>query len=265
MSDPHLPEELLDHIADLLYDERDALKSCCLVSKSWNPRSRKHLFANVEFLRTENLKSWKTIFPDPSTSPAHYTKSLSVKHPVIATPSDAEEGGWIRAFSHVVQFSIDIDGTDDYEYLILIPFHGFSPVIKSLLISFSNFPSSRIFNLVRSFPLLEDLSVITTNFFPIRDRGLNAQPAETPSSSPPVLTGCLKLSMGCGMDEIASRLLLQLNALCFRKLDLSWIFAREDVSWTRELVARCCLTLESLSIRDLLVGGMFVFRSHLHR
>ena len=77
MSDPPLPEELLDSVVDFLYDERDALKSCCLVSKSWIPRTLEHIFAQVEFFGTENLESWKTTFPDPSTSPACYAKSLS--------------------------------------------------------------------------------------------------------------------------------------------------------------------------------------------
>ncbi|KAF9645264.1 hypothetical protein BDM02DRAFT_3073690, partial [Thelephora ganbajun] len=52
MSSPHqshLPPEILDYIVDLLHDEPETLKQCCLVSKSWVSRTRKHLFANVEF------------------------------------------------------------------------------------------------------------------------------------------------------------------------------------------------------------------------
>ena len=264
MSSPRLPTELLDQTVDILQDSTNALKSCCLVSKSWIPRVRKHLFANTAFRTPRDLKSWKSMFPDPSTSPARYTKSLFVKLPLVVTASDAEEGGWIRTFSRVVHFNVDIDGTKDWEYLILIPFHGFSPAIKSLLISFSNFPPSRIFNLINSFPLLEDLSVITLNFFLITEGyNLNPRQAETPSSSPPVFTGCLKLSLGCGMDDIVSRLLLQPDGIRFRKLDLSWEF-KDDISSTRKLVAMCYSTLESLSIQNSL-GGMFVLHSHLHR
>ena len=43
MPPPDLPGELLDHTVDHLYDARVTLKSCCLVSKSWVPRTRKHL------------------------------------------------------------------------------------------------------------------------------------------------------------------------------------------------------------------------------
>jgi hypothetical protein len=38
-----LPAEMLDHVVDHLYDTEDALRNCCLVSKSWIPRTRKHL------------------------------------------------------------------------------------------------------------------------------------------------------------------------------------------------------------------------------
>jgi hypothetical protein len=32
-----------------LHDTRDALRNCCLIFKSWIPRTRKHLFADVRF------------------------------------------------------------------------------------------------------------------------------------------------------------------------------------------------------------------------
>ena len=44
-----LPPEILDLIIDHLHDEPATLKTCCVVSKSWVPRTRKHLFALVEF------------------------------------------------------------------------------------------------------------------------------------------------------------------------------------------------------------------------
>ncbi|KAF9642961.1 hypothetical protein BDM02DRAFT_3104213, partial [Thelephora ganbajun] len=46
---PHLPPEILDYIVDFLYNEPETLKQCCLVSKSWVPRTRKHLFADINF------------------------------------------------------------------------------------------------------------------------------------------------------------------------------------------------------------------------
>ena len=39
MSNLHLPAETLDHIVDHLHDTKDALRNCCLGSKSWVPRT----------------------------------------------------------------------------------------------------------------------------------------------------------------------------------------------------------------------------------
>ena len=78
MSNLGLPTELLDKIFDLLHDDTDTLKRCCLVSKSWIPPTRKRLFAEVEFFSPKIRQAWKNTFPDPSTSPACYTKSLQV-------------------------------------------------------------------------------------------------------------------------------------------------------------------------------------------
>ena len=120
MPPPHLPAELLDHTVDHLHDARFALKNCCLVSKSWVPRSRKHLFANVTFKTAARLQSWKTTFPDPSTSPACYTKDLVVWCPQLVTAADAEERGWIRTFSQVVHLGLDFD----WSKTSLLPFPG---------------------------------------------------------------------------------------------------------------------------------------------
>ena len=263
MSNPRLPAELLDHTVDLLHDSRDTLKRCCLVSKSWIPRARKHLFAATTFRAKGDLQSWKGMFPNPSTSPARYTKSLSIKRLLAVPASDAEEGGWIRTFSRVLHFEIEISRMDDYEYLFL--FHGFSPALKSLkLVAFSALPLSRLFNLILSFPLLEDLSLCTFGrFSTVKGDDLNGQLTAIQPSNLPLFTGSLELSLGYGMDPIASGLLLLQNGLRFGKLNLSWKH-EDDISLTRELVEMCCSTLESLWISNSF-QGMFVSRSHLHR
>jgi len=101
MSTAHLPPELLDHIIDLLHDSRAALRNCCLVSKSWIPRTRSHLFADIKFNTEGKLESWEEIFPDPSTSPARYAKTLTIGCFQVFTAADAETGGWISSFSYV--------------------------------------------------------------------------------------------------------------------------------------------------------------------
>ena len=75
-----LPPEILDLIVDHLHDEPTTLRACCLVSKSWIPRTRRHLFARVEFRSSRLFKLWMKAFPDSSNSPAHYTRSLDLAH-----------------------------------------------------------------------------------------------------------------------------------------------------------------------------------------
>ena len=142
MSNPILPAELLDHIVDHL-DTICALRNCCLVSKSWIPRTRKHLFTKINFDVGQKLHSWKRTFPDPSTSPACYAKTLSIDCLPAVTAADAEVGGWIRSFSRVVHLEMDSNSEAVIESMIsFVPFHGFSPFIKSLRIDSALLPSS---------------------------------------------------------------------------------------------------------------------------
>ena len=45
----HPPPEIVDLIIDHLHDQPATFKTCCVVSKSWVPRTRKQLFSHVEF------------------------------------------------------------------------------------------------------------------------------------------------------------------------------------------------------------------------
>ena len=232
-----LPAELLNHIVDHLHDTRDALKSCCLVSTSWVPRTRKHLFTKVTFKTAEHLQSWKTTFPDPSTSPARYTGYLSVYCPEAVTTADAEGRGWISTFSHVVHLSLDLYTAE----ISLVPFHGFSPALKSLHIDFGFFPLRRIINIIHSFPFLEDLSLFAWGGDQIED--IDGQPVIVQ----PPLTGSLNLYAQEGMNYIVSQLFPPQNSLNFRKLSLGLI-CKKDIFVTSALVQRCSFTLEFLEI-----------------
>ena len=245
MPTPRLPEELMDSIVDLLRNDRKALKICCLVSKSWIPRARTHLFTDIEIPTVTRLQSWKTTFSDPNTSPARYTKFLYVKCPQAVAVADREEGGWIPTFSRVECLSIFIPCLRAGEPAIsLLPFHGFSPVIKSLSLENYSLPSSQIFNLAYSFRLLEDLSLFTsTDLSTHEDGGFD----EKPIPIQPPLTGSLTLSAQDGAHLIVSRLLSLPDGLRFRELNLGCNYEEDTLSMTT-LVERCCSTLESLAI-----------------
>jgi hypothetical protein len=251
MSDLRLPAEILDYVVDHLHDTQDALRNCCLVSKSWVPRARKHLFADIKFY-AKSLQSWKETFPDPSTSPARYAKKLLIVHPQVVTAADAEPGGWIGGFSRVVHFKV-FSSIYDSSKLSFAPFHGFSPAIKSLSVIISALPASWIFNLILSFPLLEDLSVFVHDNRSGDDAGADEMPTAQ-SSTPRVLTGSLNLCvLGGGIGPFTRRLLSLPGGIHFRKLSWTW-FREEGLSPIMELVEACSHTLESLDITCNLAG-----------
>jgi len=242
----HFPPEILDYIVDHLHDKRDALKNCCLVSKSWVPRSRKHLFGYVKIHSAAKLNLWKKMFPDKSDSPACHTHTISLTCPEEVTAADAEEGGWIRSFSHVVRLGIH---SDPMKYggpvVPLTPFHGFSPALNYLRILSSTLPNSQIFDLICSLPLLEDLTLGiggTDDNVPSPD-----VPLRVVQPTSPALTGTLDLTVFGGMESIARRFLGLPNGLHFRELVLSW-FYKEDLQWIIALVVGCSDTLERLSV-----------------
>lgn len=65
MSDLHIPQEICERIIDLLYDQPRTLRQCCLVSRSWVPRTRKYLFCDVWIDCSDEIHAWKNTFPDP--------------------------------------------------------------------------------------------------------------------------------------------------------------------------------------------------------
>ena len=258
MSNPRLPAEMLDHIVDLLHDAKHTLRKCCLVSKSWIPRTRKYLFADIRFHTAENLESWKEKFPDPSISPAHYASSLFVSCIHSVTPADAEEGGWLRGFSCAVHLGVGGSGPapgglslSPLHTSTLVPFHGFSSAIKSLRVAFA-FLSPETFDLVLSFPLLEDLAVFTYGTQTAEGDGPRRSSAVTRPSNSPAFTGTLNL--WGGVKSLAPQLLSLPDGIHFRKLILTcrhgW-----DLRLTAALVGGCSRTLESLDISGGLDGS----------
>lgn len=249
MPNPRLPAETLDNIVDLLHDAKYALRNCCLVSKSWIPRTRKRLFADIRFTDERMLQSWKESFPDPSTSPARYTEILIVGCAHAVTATDGEPGGWITGFSRVVHFWISsLDMLGHWHTVTFTPFHGFSPALKSIRVVFIFGPSSKFFDLIISFPLLEDLTV--TVEAEVSDDKL---PTVAQLSNLPPFTGSLELRHRGGIRPIARRLLSLPSGIHFRKLTLGW-FNEEHLALITRLVAECLNTLESLDITCHTIG-----------
>ena len=250
MSDPpHLLPEIFDCIIDILHDTEDALRNCCLVSKSWISRTRKHLFADIEIHSIGDLESWNETFPDPSASPARHAKTLLVGCPHVVVAVCPDPGRWLAGFSSVVHLEVTCGGLPFADAAVsLIPFRGFSPVIKSLHVDFTFLPTSRIFDLILSFPLLEDLTLIAYEASADNDDGYDELSTAIHPLNTPTFTGSLDtLFINQGIKSMARRLLSLPGGIHFRKLTFTW-FHEEDPSSTMALIDECSSTLESLSI-----------------
>ena len=163
-------------------------------------------------------------------------------------------GGWIRTFSGVIRLHVDIRGYGSGGTEIsLVPLHGLSPILKSLRLAYgSSVPSSGIFGLVCSFPLLEDLTLLSLSNNSELDRW------NIPSTSPK-FTGHLDLRMVSGIRPAVRRLLEIPGGLRFSKISVSCL--EEDVESMMDLVSECSDTLESLSIYYYIAGAGFLFAS----
>ena len=248
-----LPQETLDHIVDFLHDEPEALKTCCFVSKSWIPRTRKHLFAEIKFRSVKDFSLWEKAFPDPSNSPAHHTRSM-----VVHCDSLALTGVYrlIEIFPRVARLKVfwtsfhgnshQVVTASTLEEVSFAPFHRLSSTLKSLHMVFLILPYRQIFDLVRSSPLLEDLALFGVSM-PSGGGGDSHGPQTATTLTLPPLTGCLELHMRRGMEQPMRHLLDPPGSLHFRKLALSW-FGEDDLRWITELVGKCTDTLECLDL-----------------
>jgi len=250
MSNPYLLPEILEYIIDLLQNNSETLKRCCLVSKSWVPRTRKHLFVHIELRYPSTLEAWKKTFPDVTNSPAHHARFLMVGCPELVTAADGEEGGWIQAFSGVT--CLNVNGRLEQgsglraSEVTLAPFRKLSPTLKSLRLRRILLPHPGLFNFILSFPLLEDLCLTGFNDPQFNGDGPHEPPTVIPSTSPP-LTGLLDLHFHEGAGDVALQLLDLPIGLRFRSLMLSWD-NKTDLWWVTKLLTRCSHTLEFLEI-----------------
>ena len=77
---PGVPQEIVDEILDHLATDSSfrALRACALVSKSWVPSCRRHLFYTARFT-SRDMDRWLKSFPAPEESPAHHVRELRVR------------------------------------------------------------------------------------------------------------------------------------------------------------------------------------------
>ena len=234
-----LPEEILDLIVDHLRNDRTALKACCLVSQPWVPRTRRHLFARVEFdvIKQSSFESWMKTFPDPSTSPARHARTLMISGSALITITSPDASAWLRSFHLVEQLVVDTARHRDGK-ISLVQLCGLSSNLRSLGVTYSIVPPSEVFGLICSFPLLEDLYL--SSYGPTRD----ADGWDAPLALPK-FTG---LRLYGHIPAVTRRLLDIRGGLCISRLTVTCHVA-EDFESVINLASGCSETLEFLRIR----------------
>jgi len=230
---PRLPLEICHHIIDQLCDQPDVLKTCSVVSKSWTAQSQKHIFSTIRFSDDPDVVAWRNAFPDPTNSPACHARTLIVNHPK-GFPENH-----LSSFCNVTHMVLHVHVADG-RVVSLAQLHGFTPFLKSLLVTFPvRLPPTDILNLVCSFPLLDDLLLIGS-FIGFDD-------AKVTPSIAPRFSGRLYLAVPQGMRIMANHLLSLRGGLHFRQVILPWI-CDEDWPPMMDLVSACSCTLESLQV-----------------
>ena len=230
-----LPPEILDLIIDCLRDEQTALEACCLVSKSWVPRIRKHLFIDITLAGAYfTIQRWTKAFPDPSSSPGHHTRYLWISDLAAVTSP------WIRSFCHLQELRVSTLPWDDTSGAPFLKLHGLSPTLKSLRLITSTTPPSKILDLICSFPLLEDLILYYQE--PESDGDEWVAPPTSPK-----FTGTLHLTED--IRSVARRLLALPGGLHFANITIRCPVRHAGSAIG--LVSRSSDTLESLIINYL--------------
>ena len=256
---PPLPLEVLDHIFDDLFQEKETLKTCCVLSKSWVPYVRRHLFHTIKFNShiKPPIELWTNAFPDPSNSPAHHTRALTLEGLPTVAAAVTHSHAYIRTFRYILELKLASMTHEGPVQFSLVPLHGFSPNLKSLSLNLPA-PSQELLDLVCSFPSLEnlDLDVRSTNDGTIADEW------KAPSNSP-TLAGSLELHGK--ICSIARKLLDLPNGL--HPVQIRMVCDAELASLMNDLLLKCSDTLESLYIgfrsRSGVYSSAFIVDQHL--
>ena len=149
--------------------------------------------------------------------------------------------GWIHTFCNVTHLRLRRLGRR-YDQASLVPFHGLSSTVRSLHLSTTTIED---FNLVCSFPLLEDLAFYYSG--PEGDPDGWTAPLRSPK-----LTGFIDLGTN-GVVRAVIRRLLDFPD-CLHLANIKMLSLEKDFDSATKLVSRCSSTLKFLAIFDTLPG-----------
>ena len=154
---PTIPQEIIDEILDNLSADSDlrSLQSCALVSKSWVPSCRRHLFHTILFTSTDMAK-WLETFLVPEESPAHQVRDLRFSIGKYDSPREKffEYAPW---FTNVER--ITLLGYGCLQPLWMSSFRWLSQSVNSLTIGADMIAIVQIQDIMARLPNLDNLSL----------------------------------------------------------------------------------------------------------
>ena len=195
------------------------------------------LFNYVYFSYPEKLDKWKRIFQNLANSPASYTRFLKFK----SMPFNEDDARWIKGFNCVEHLEVFGDRWGTPNSGSFRAFHNLSSDVKSLLVQWRDLPLQEVFELICSFPKLENLRVWSYN-------GYAHKPIDESISQDlvlPVFTGTLVL--GKATAGFVRQLLGLGKTHKFRKIVVRYCYAYQ-FEGVNNLVKKCSQTLESIIV-----------------
>jgi len=232
---PGIPREILDEILDYLVADSDlsSLRSCALVSKSWLPSCRRHLFHTVHFT-FGTILSWQKAFPVPEKSPAHYIRDLCVS----TGGPDGSPGG---LFFRYAPWIMDVERVTFWGDGRWIPmFWRLPQSITSLTVRTDGSSLLQVRNIMAQLPNLDDLS-LSGALIPLSRSVLAGIGIDLRGR----FGGQLRLSEGCACKDVVDMLLEVPTGLRFTEAEIRGM--GECLLLTVRLTEACCETLVKLS------------------
>jgi len=250
-----LPAELISSIVDYLYDDRDALGACALVSRGFVARSQAHLFEHLglrkgrcafDYERNSqgDIDAMRRYISSDPDGPLSYTRNLSIFPGSLTQPQDLEEiyDHW-TTFKNVRELQVHLFAAHFVQGPLFLSRYlsHFQPTLRRLHLQTSLENPKDLITFITFFPLLEDVSIETLSLdlpsFPD-----NRSEGFRPELFPP-LGGSLLLRGS--RDE--NNFLMELAKVRIRYHTLSIC---EPMVWMglQELVIACAPTLRVLKI-----------------
>ena len=155
---PHVPQEIIDKIIDILAGDKRSLRSCSLVSKSWVDRGRPYLFTHVRLCSLYGLRRWSRVTPPRI---CHHVRFLCLVEDRVIWGVDWITPDVLKTISTSLPNLeslklVDLDLTHSNQ---CAPFGCFSENLTSLTLFHSTLNTDTLLSFVWMFPKLDNLTL----------------------------------------------------------------------------------------------------------